>query len=74
MRTSLPSAISRACPDFERRECRAGRSTAKGEVYRALGRIHIELGESPKVKSMFQRGLELEPGNQKLRDALSALS
>ncbi len=43
-------------------------------MYRALGRIHIELGESPKVKSMFQRGLELEPGNQKLRDALSALS
>jgi tetratricopeptide (TPR) repeat protein len=46
----------------------------KGEVYWTLGRIHIELGQSPKAKSMFQRGLELEPGNQKLREALSALS
>jgi tetratricopeptide (TPR) repeat protein len=46
---------------------------SKGEVYWALGRIHIELGQSPKAKSMFQRGLELEPSNQKLRDALSSL-
>jgi tetratricopeptide (TPR) repeat protein len=46
----------------------------KGEVYWALGRIHIELGQGPKAKSMFQRGLELEPGNQKLRDALSQLA
>jgi tetratricopeptide (TPR) repeat protein len=46
----------------------------KGEVYWALGRIHIELGQSPKAKSMFQRGLELEPSNQKLREALSQLS
>jgi tetratricopeptide (TPR) repeat protein len=45
----------------------------KGEVYWALGRIHIELGQSPKAKSMFQRGLELEPQNQKLKDALSQL-
>jgi pentatricopeptide repeat protein len=45
----------------------------KGEVYWALGQIHIELGQSPKAKSMFQRGLEIEPGNQKLRDALSAM-
>lgn len=45
----------------------------KGEVYWTLGRIHIELGQSPKAKSMFQRGLELEPGNQKLREALSSL-
>ncbi len=46
----------------------------KGEVYWALGKIHIELGQSPKAKSMVQRGLELEPGNQKLREALSALA
>ncbi|NVB83755.1 MAG: tetratricopeptide repeat protein [Kofleriaceae bacterium] len=46
----------------------------KGEVYWALGKIHIELGQGPKAKSMFQRGLEIEPGNQKLRDALSSLS
>lgn len=45
----------------------------KGEVYWTLGKIHIELGQSPKAKSMFQRGLEIEPGNQKLRDALSSL-
>jgi tetratricopeptide (TPR) repeat protein len=46
----------------------------KGEVYWALGRIHIELGQSPKAKSMFQRGLEIEPQNQKLREALSSLT
>ena len=45
----------------------------KGEVYWALGKIHIELGQSPKAKSMFQRGLEVEPGNQKLKDALQQL-
>ena len=48
-------------------------SITKGEVYWALGKIHIELGQSPKAKSMFQRGLEIEPGNQKLREALSSL-
>ena len=46
---------------------------SKGEVYWALGKIHIELGQSPKAKSMFQRGLEIEPGNQKLKEALSSL-
>ncbi|HTR52356.1 MAG TPA: tetratricopeptide repeat protein, partial [Kofleriaceae bacterium] len=45
----------------------------KGEVYWALGKIHIELGQQPKAKSMFQRGLELEPTNTKLREALSAM-
>ena len=45
----------------------------KGEVYWALGKIHIELGQGPKAKSMFQRGLELEPQNAKLREALSSL-
>jgi tetratricopeptide (TPR) repeat protein len=46
----------------------------KGEVYWALGKIHIELGQAPKAKSMFQRGLEIEPGNQKLKEALTQLS
>ncbi len=46
----------------------------KGEVYWALGRIHLELGQSPKAKSMFQRGLEIEPHNEKLREALSTLA
>jgi Tfp pilus assembly protein PilF len=45
----------------------------KGDVYWALGKIHIELGQPPKAKSMFQRGLELEPQNQKLREALAQL-
>ena len=45
----------------------------KGEVYWALGKIHLQLGQPPKAKSMFQRGLELEPNNQKLREALQAL-
>ena len=45
----------------------------KGEVYWTLGKIHIELGQSPKAKSMFQRGLELEPQNQKLKEALASL-
>jgi tetratricopeptide (TPR) repeat protein len=51
----------------------ADAGVTKGEVYWALGKIHIELGQGPKAKSMFQRGLELEPGNQKLREALSSL-
>jgi tetratricopeptide (TPR) repeat protein len=45
----------------------------KGEVYWVLGKIHIELGQSPKAKSMFQRGLEIEPQNQKLKEALASL-
>ena len=46
----------------------------KGEVYWALGKIHIALGQPPKAKSMFQRGLEIEPHNPKLKEALSSLS
>ncbi|MCX5745560.1 MAG: tetratricopeptide repeat protein, partial [Proteobacteria bacterium] len=43
----------------------------KADVYWALGTIHVKLGQAPKAKSMFQRGLELEPQNQRLRDALA---
>ncbi|HEY4242433.1 MAG TPA: tetratricopeptide repeat protein [Kofleriaceae bacterium] len=46
----------------------------KGSVYWALGKIHLELGQPPKAKSMFQRGLELEPQNADLRAALAQLS
>jgi tetratricopeptide (TPR) repeat protein len=46
----------------------------KAEVYWALGKIHLKLGQPPKAKSMFQRGLEIEPQNPKLREALSSLS
>ncbi len=45
----------------------------KAEVYWALGKIHLQLGQPPKAKSMFQRGLEIEPHNQKLKDALTSL-
>jgi tetratricopeptide (TPR) repeat protein len=45
----------------------------KADVYWTLGKIHIELGQSPKAKSMFQRGLEIEPGNARLKEALSSL-
>jgi len=46
----------------------------KADVYWALGKIHLELGQPPKAKSMFQRGLEIEPHNQQLKEALSSLS
>ncbi len=46
----------------------------KAEVYWALGKILIELGQPPKAKSMFQRGLEIEPQNQALKDALAQVS
>ena len=45
----------------------------KGQVYWALGTIHLHLGQPPKAKSMFQRGLEIEPQNQQLKDALQSL-
>ena len=45
----------------------------KADVYWALGKIHLQLGQPPKAKSMFQRGLEIEPHNPKLREALSSL-
>jgi len=45
----------------------------KGEVYWALGKIHLQLGQPPKARSMFQRGLEIEPHNPKLKEALSSL-
>ena len=51
----------------------ADAGVTKGEVYWALGKIHLQLGQPPKAKSMFQRGLEIEPQNQKLKDALQSL-
>jgi hypothetical protein len=52
----------------------ADAGVTKGEVYWALGKIHLQLGQPPKARSMFQRGLEIEPQNQKLKDALSSLA
>jgi tetratricopeptide (TPR) repeat protein len=51
----------------------ADAGVTKGEVYWALGKIHLQLGQPPKARSMFQRGLEIEPQNPKLREALSSL-
>ena len=51
----------------------ADAGVTKGEVYWALGTIYLRLDQAPKAKSMFQRGLEVEPGNAKLKDALAAV-
>jgi tetratricopeptide (TPR) repeat protein len=45
----------------------------KAEVYHALGRIHVELAEPHKARGMFQRGLELEPQNAVLKEALNSV-
>jgi tetratricopeptide (TPR) repeat protein len=52
----------------------ADAGVSKGDVYWALGVIHVELGEAPKARGMFQRGLEVEPGNPKLKQALDGLN
>lgn len=49
----------------------AGPGISKGEAYWTLGRVHLELGDIAKAKSMWQRGLEIEPTHQGLRDALA---
>jgi tetratricopeptide (TPR) repeat protein len=46
---------------------------AKADVYWSLGIIHLELGQEPKAKGMFQRGLELDPRHEKLRAQLAQL-
>ena len=46
---------------------------SKAEVYLHLGNIHVELGEPRKAKGMFQRGLEIEPQNPQLVQALASL-
>ena len=37
-------------------------------------RIHLQRGQPPKATNLFQRGLEIEPHNPKLKEALSSLS
>lgn len=46
----------------------------KAEVYFHLGNIHVKLGEENKAKGMFRRGLELEPDNASIKQALDAIS
>lgn len=45
----------------------------KADVYYALGVIHVELNEAPKAKGMFQRGLEMDPKDERLKAALAKL-
>jgi tetratricopeptide (TPR) repeat protein len=52
----------------------ADAGVTKADVYYALGVIHVELGEGPKAKGMFQRGLEIDPRHERLRSALAQLS
>jgi tetratricopeptide (TPR) repeat protein len=52
----------------------ADAGVTKADVYYALGVIHVELGEGPKAKGMFQRGLEMAPADQRLKDALAKLA
>jgi tetratricopeptide (TPR) repeat protein len=44
----------------------------KGEVYLALGDLHREAGENAKARNMFERGLESDPKNDALKQALAA--
>ena len=46
---------------------------SKASVYLALGRIHLMSGEAPKAKNMFERGLETDPKNEELKQALASL-
>ncbi|MBK9070579.1 MAG: tetratricopeptide repeat protein [Myxococcales bacterium] len=50
----------------------ASSGVSKGDVYWALGAIHLELGEARQARGMFQRGLELEPQHERLRAGLAA--
>ncbi len=45
----------------------------KADVYLSLGLIHAQLGEAPKAKSMYERGLELDPSHTRLREAMAQL-
>jgi tetratricopeptide (TPR) repeat protein len=44
----------------------------KAEVYLALGNLHREAGENPKARNMFERGLETDPKNEVLKQALAS--
>jgi tetratricopeptide (TPR) repeat protein len=44
----------------------------KAEVYLALGNLHREAGENAKARNMFERGLETDPKNEALKQALAS--
>ena len=45
----------------------------EASVYLALGQIHLMSGEAPKARNMFERGLETDPKNEELKQALASL-
>jgi tetratricopeptide (TPR) repeat protein len=51
----------------------ASAGVSKAEVYLALGQIHVMAREIPKARNMFERGLENDPKNEQLRQALASL-
>jgi Flp pilus assembly protein TadD len=46
---------------------------SKAQIYLALGKLHLEAGELPKARNMFERGLEIDSKNEALRQALAAV-
>ena len=52
----------------------ASAGVSKAEVYLALGQIHVLAKEIPKARNMFERGLENDPKNEQLRQALASLT
>jgi tetratricopeptide (TPR) repeat protein len=44
----------------------------KAQVYLELGNLHREAGENAKARNMYERGLESEPKNEQLKQALAA--
>jgi tetratricopeptide (TPR) repeat protein len=46
---------------------------SKSEVYLMLGKMHVLAREIPKARNMFERGLETDPKNQALKEALATL-
>jgi len=44
----------------------------KPEVYLHLGNLHRQAGENAKARNMFERGLETDPKNEALKQALAA--
>jgi tetratricopeptide (TPR) repeat protein len=45
----------------------------KADAYWALGFTHAKLGEGVKARGLYQRGLEIEPNNERLKRALAEL-
>jgi tetratricopeptide (TPR) repeat protein len=46
---------------------------SKAQIYLALGKLHLEGGELPKARNMFERGLELDSKNEPLKQALASM-